>query len=173
MKTIEMEYYLAKTFDWRKNVIVPRVGWGMGLHECDLLILSKLGYATEIEIKISKQDLKQDLKKEHKHIDVDWYGKNNDKIRFLYFAIPNKLENSINLIPENAGILIVNEGEEFNIYNRVKKLREAPKKSDYKFTEQERFNIARLGTMRIWNLKDKIIKLKEDINESETSRKSI
>ena len=167
MTTIEMEYYVARYFNWRKNLIVPNISWGLFKHECDLLILTKSGYATEIEIKISKNDLKKDFNKKHRHIDKDWYGNECDKIKYLYYALPginliedghevghaleNKFLDCENLIPEQAGLLLVGEG------GYVYKKREAKSKSDYKFTEQERFNIARLGTMRIWNLKYKRI----------------
>ena len=45
-------------FNYRANLIVPNISWGLGLHECDLLVLTSSGYATEIEIKVSKADLK-------------------------------------------------------------------------------------------------------------------
>ncbi len=63
--TPEMECALAAFFDSRANLIVPRVHWGMAdLHECDLLMVSKVGYVTEIEIKITRADLKKDAEKE-------------------------------------------------------------------------------------------------------------
>lgn len=63
MTTLEMEIALMRELNIRKNIIVPNVSFGMyfkgygALHECDLLCLSKSGYATEIEIKIIKSDL--------------------------------------------------------------------------------------------------------------------
>lgn len=66
MKTIELEIAIMEYFGIRQNLIVPNVSWGMnGLHECDVLILSKAGYATEVEIKISKPDLLKDRDKKH------------------------------------------------------------------------------------------------------------
>ena len=67
--------------DIRRELVVPNVHWGADVHECDLFLLSKSGYAIEIEIKISKADLIQDSKKKHGHV--------NYKIKQLYFAIPN------------------------------------------------------------------------------------
>jgi hypothetical protein len=76
MKTIEMEYYLARYFDWRRNVIVPNVSWGLWYdrrysgYEKDLFIVSECGYATEVEIKISKSDLaKEKYKRNSMHFD--------------------------------------------------------------------------------------------------------
>ena len=65
--TPEMECRLADYFGYRKNLIVPNVYWGLDMHECDLLVLSQAGYATEIEIKISIADLRADAKKVHGH----------------------------------------------------------------------------------------------------------
>ena len=75
MTAKEMELHISRYFDLRQNIIVPNISWGMGLHECDLLILSRAGYATEIEIKISAADLRKDSKKKHEHL--------SNKIKYL------------------------------------------------------------------------------------------
>lgn len=154
MKTIEMEYYLAKYFDWRRNLIVPNVSWGMwdGSHECDLFIISDSGYATEVEIKISKSDLVRDKHKINSHFNQYHDSHYDEHIKYLYFAIPDYLLASCqDLIPSSAGILTVsNDGE-------VKKIRKATVKSRYKLNDVEKFKVARLGTMRIWNLKEKLL----------------
>lgn len=54
MSEKEMQYAIANALGFRQNIIVPNVSWGAGLHECDLLVISKYNWATEIEIKISK-----------------------------------------------------------------------------------------------------------------------
>lgn len=65
----EIEVALAKfpTFDFRKNIIAFNVnGWSERLpiqHECDMLVCSKSGYLTEIEIKRSWTDFLADFKK--------------------------------------------------------------------------------------------------------------
>ena len=65
--TPEMEIALAREFNYNQNLIVPCVGNGLNIHECDLLILTNHNYATEIEIKVSIADLKKDLDKRHGH----------------------------------------------------------------------------------------------------------
>jgi len=142
LKTIDIELAVAKYFNTRINLIVPNISWGLWLHECDLLIITKNNYAYEVEIKISKSDLIADKKKTHKH--------NDDRIKKLYFAIPYDLLKYQQYIPEHAGILAITEDL------CCKKVREAKVKSKYKFTDEEKFNVARLGTMRMWNLKRKI-----------------
>ena len=85
MKTLEMEIALMRKFDVRRNIIVPNICWGMNLHECDLLSITKKGYATEIEIKVSKPDLRADRDKTHGH--------RSNKIEFLELKIKrNKTE---------------------------------------------------------------------------------
>jgi hypothetical protein len=143
MNCIEIEVAVAEYFNPRTNLIVPNVSWGMFLHECDLLVLTPSGYAYEIEIKTSKQDLIKDLDKPHKH--------DSKKIKKLYFAIPSKLVDCISYIPERAGVIIINEET-----RRCKKIREAKVWNNYKFSDSDRYMLARLGSMRIWNLKQKL-----------------
>lgn len=140
--TSEMELIIANYFGTRKNIIVPNVSWGFNIHECDLLIIRKSGYLVEIEIKISRADLKKDLKKWHKH--------NDKRVKQLYFAIPGYMEKDIDLIPSRAGIIIIRK----NKFPYVDILRKPmtnvlAKKLDFK----QQLSIARLGVLRFWNLK--------------------
>ena len=91
MTCAEIELKLVKWFNPRTHLIVPNVSWGFTSHECDLLIMSKSGYLIEVEIKVSLPDLKKDLLKKHGH--------KEDRIKYLYFAIPQKLEKYIEYIP--------------------------------------------------------------------------
>ena len=146
----EIEIAVAKYFNYRKHLIVPNISWGLMNHECDLLILSKSGYATEVEIKISKSDLVADKKKQHKH--------ESTMVKYLYFAIPSKMEKDIEHIPEHAGIIIVyNSGHCSVLRNPIQNLKCRA------FSAEDRLQMARLGALRIWNLKDKVIKLKKQV----------
>lgn len=135
---------LANFFDWRRNIIVPNVSWGLGVHECDLLIVTPNGgYATEVEIKISKADLMKDKEKDHGHI--------SDKIKYFYFAVPEELKHLVTEIPERAGMIIMRSGG----YCEV--IREATvNKNARALTQEELKHVAHLGCMRIWGLKEKI-----------------
>lgn len=156
--TIEMEVAIAKYYGVRQNIIVPNISWGLpGMHECDMFIVKKSGYATEIEIKRSKSDLLADFNKRHNHKD-----RQNRISEFLY-ALPIQMyETCKDLIPENAGIITC---EKYHLGHGkwsvgVKTQRESKWVKDArKLTEAEKFKIATLGCMRIWSLKDKIIKL--------------
>ena len=152
-----MEVALAAFFNYSINLIVPNVHWGMNMHECDLLMVSKAGYCTEIEIKISRADLKNDAKKRHGHF--------SNRIKYLYFAIPTYLEHCIELVPERAGIVTVRpgtqtatiEGSTYLFEPRCKIIRRPRPSKATKMTDRERYKVARLGAIRIWNLKRKII----------------
>ena len=144
--TTEIETRVAGYFDYRKNIIVPNVSWGANLHECDLLVIRDSGYAIEVEIKISKSDLRADAKKRHQH--------KSNRIKELYFAIPDYLEDCIEYIPERAGVLILTKNE-WGLQCRTKRKAKANPNCS-KFTTEEKLKVAHLGTMRIWNLKRQI-----------------
>jgi hypothetical protein len=143
----EIEMAIVRYFNPRLNTIVPNVWWGMGLnHECDLFVLTKSGFAYEVEIKVSRSDIKADLKKP--------YGHDSRLLRKLYFAIPEKLTGSIDLIPERAGVLTVSNT------GHVEKLREAkPYPQAVRLSPEQQFKVAKLGTMRVWALRNEINRL--------------
>lgn len=153
-----MEIALAEYFGIRRNLIVPNVSWGMEIHECDLFVLTPAGYGWEIEIKISKADLMKDKEKRHNH--------NSYKIKFLYFAIPDYLEQYREEIPRQAGIIIIGKkrhgriGDIYEYYD-CEKIRQPQRNSNYKYTDSERLQLARLGALRIWGLKKKLSILSE------------
>ncbi len=151
-----MEVALANFLDYRANVIVPNIWWGLsGWYECDLLVVSKAGYLTEIEIKITRADLRADKKKAHGH--------RCPGIKYLFFALPDYLEHCIDMVPERAGIILVRPESvdyESNPFwaPRCRQIRPAQRnKSAPKVSDEDRYKIARLGAMRIWRLKRKLI----------------
>jgi len=141
--TSEIEVRTAGYFGYRQNIIIPNASWGINLHECDLLIIRKSGYGIEVEIKISKSDLKADAKKGHNH--------NDNRLSELYFAIPNYMEDCIEYIPERAGILILTKVNYGIDLHRLRKPQ--VNKSRSKFNKDEMLKVAHLGAMRIWDLK--------------------
>lgn len=147
MKCIDVECAVAEYFNPRINLIVPNISWGFLFYEVDVLVVTPAGYCYEVEIKISKADIKADLKKSHKH--------NSDRIKKLYFAIPDDLKDCIDLIPERAGILEISSNGSSKKQCRC--IREPVDNKDAKkVSEEQRYKVARLGSMRIWNLKNKI-----------------
>jgi hypothetical protein len=155
--TIEIEDAIARKFGVRENIIVPNISWGLpGMHECDMFIIKKSGFCVEVEIKRSKSDLLADFKKGHNHSDR--------RIKEFYYAIPESmLKPCKDLIPKHAGIITCerNEWGRKLVYASFHR-DPVPNKDARKLTTEEQFKVARLGTMRIWSLKNKIIRLQND-----------
>ncbi len=150
-----IEVGLSKFFDSRRNVIVPKVSWGLLTHEADLLILSRSGYLTEIEIKRSWTDFLADFRKNHTHDDP--------KISWRYYAVPesilSKCTAKLNEVDpfRTWGLISYRDWDGecmpkivFQPWNITK--HDATKK----LTSEEQFTLARLGAMRVWNLKEKL-----------------
>ena len=157
-----IEVSVAIYFGVRQNLIVPNVSWGLDFgHEIDLLKVSQSGYATEIEIKVSKQDIIRDKSK------GKWMGHSYGlgKIKMMYFAVPKSLKDfALEHIPKECGLLTVSE-DNIHTVNQVK----APevKKNTRKLTDKELLKLATLGTMRIWSLKSCLFRKKESTNAKE------
>jgi hypothetical protein len=151
---VELEAALMNHFDFIRNDIVPNVKWGLDLHECDLLVVSKAGYLTEVEIKISKADLLKDKQKKHGH--------ESDRIKSLWFAISDNIPFDFALanIPERAGLIIVRGDGQCH-----RKREPKSNKKSRKITEEERGKLRWLGMTRIYSLKKRIAKVEENNRE--------
>ena len=160
LRTIDIEIALIKDCNFRQNIVVPNVSYGIvryfnkknhreydELHECDILKVTPAGYATEYEIKISKGDFKADFKKKHSH--------DSKFIKRLYYIVPYELhEFAKNNLPKNAGLGYVRNNKVYYTIN-------APIRKDFfKWTQEEQFKLARLGVMRIITLKKRLAKIK-------------
>jgi len=172
IKTIDIEIAVAEMYDWRQNIIVTNVDWGIALgHECDLLIVRpKSGYTVEVEIKVSMSDLKADFKKLHDHY--------SQKIKELYFAVPEDLyEKVVNIIPDYAGIITCglrqhrrwqhSYPEHLQEWWQIDaEVRRKAKQNENRrpLTPEEILHLSHLGTMRIWNLKKKLRKIQNNQN---------
>lgn len=155
MNTLDIEIALMEKYDVSKKIIVHNVHWGVAnLHECDILILSSSNYATEIEIKISKQDLKNDILKSHGHI--------HNHIKEFYFCVPEKLKDfALDQIPLRAGLMIAVKGSNGRI--KIEEVRKATKnRYAVKWSEAERTKLLWLGCMRILNLKKAVKRAKQN-----------
>lgn len=148
LKSADIEHVLTGPyglFSFRKYLVVPNVWWGLGFnHECDLLCVTKSRIAHEIEIKVSVADLKVDLKKKHGH--------KSNKIRYLWFAMPEKVyERGKEYIPENAGIIIIKIlGNKKFIAKTIRKPMAKP--ASRSLSQDEIIKLGFLGTMRYWKM---------------------
>lgn len=146
---------IAKTlFDWRRNVVVPNLSWGMGLgFEIDLGVLSDSDWLTEVEIKISIADLKQDAKKYRHRLEASPSAEST--IRRKFFALPHEInqkrfnyDRGTTPIPEGCGLIIVSGAPNGDV---AKIETEAPiRQGARKLRADEREKMLRLGYIRFW-----------------------
>lgn len=142
----EIEIALSKFFNSRVHLIIPNVSWGLGLHECDLLILSKTGYLTEVEIKTNSYDIKRDLKK--------WHGHRSNLVKRLFFAIPDMIINYVDF-PDRAGIILISGSGVCTLIRKAQ-----TNKSAKQLTGDQILHLHRLASLRIWDLKEMILNRK-------------
>ncbi len=157
--TEEMEQSINRLLSLSSFAIVPRVIAGLGYHEeqsynfvkvidheCDLLCITNSGYLTEIEIKISVSDLRADFKKKKK-------GHGGDFIRNFYYAVPEyMLEKTLELIPENTGVIVVRVlNEHFKTLQAEIYRKPKPNRQAKKLPVQAKVNLLRLGCLKYWN----------------------
>lgn len=131
-------------FNYRRYFCaVPNISWGLLPWEADLLLISKGGHLTEIEIKVSLSDWRCDAEKKK------WRRSDERKwLRRFYYAVPLRLaERHADIVTApGSGILAVDEK------NQITVIREAtPEKNAQRLSEAEMLKVARLGTMRFWS----------------------
>ena len=143
-----MEVAVSKLIGWRENVIIPNVSWGFDLqHECDLLVMNSSRRLTEIEIKVSAQDLKRDFQKPHGH--------SSPKISRLVYAVPEKvLALAREIVPPQNGIIVVRFCDRKSRYEAdwIRRCRHRGQP----ITEGEALRLLRLGCIRIWPMKERL-----------------
>ena len=164
MKTIDIEIAMLKYLDFTSDIVVTNISGAFGIleFETDILHLSKSGYASGFEIKVSKSDLLADKKKKHRTVFSEWFhqcvSRWYPKIKYFNIVVPEDLlDDAVANVPEFWGILTVTERKVLDISRFVVKQVRKPKLlSKYKWSDEERYNLARLGTMRIFSLKKRI-----------------
>jgi len=132
----------------RRYIAVPNVSWGWGLdYEADLIAVSPAGWCTEVEIKVSKADLKADAAK-HK-----WSRGLGPMISRFYYAVPDSLEEFAlqNILP-NHGLIIVRPDTHSTGFPRARVVRRADRIAAARKTNPDELNkLMHLGIMRFWD----------------------
>ncbi len=145
MKTADIEIAIANYFRPRVNLVIPNVSWAFSHYEMDLVVLTRSGFIYEVEIKVSKSDLIADRNKRHGH--------NCNKIKYLFFAIPQTLLEFRDHIPDDAGIILC--GDTYRPVD-VRMYRRPKKRGHYEAQPNDRYLLARLGYLRMWDLKNRL-----------------
>lgn len=144
---------VARFFGIRNNIIVPNVSWGFfKTHEADMVIIDKAGFMTEVEIKRSWRDFLADFKKASTH--------DEGKVSYKYFAVPAEISGKVQQYlteHDHKEWGVISYDESARIYNISYPSNNGYKDPTKKLTTEEQLSIARLGCMRIWSLKKKLI----------------
>ena len=156
-----MEYEISRKFNSRINLIVPNISWGLMNYEVDVLVVRPSGYCLEFEIKRSFADYKNDFAKHKWKLN----GGLDKRIKEFYYVFSSELwhkrEGDIKtLLPDFAGVLVIYRDLGNKTYSRIIK---SPRrnKNAKPLSKSEMYQVARLGTMRIWTLKRALINLNQ------------
>jgi len=143
-------------------------------NEVDFLGIRKSGFCDEFEIKLSRSDFMADKKKfvmwrepsqeEYRlsfggwddRQNLDWYKPKHEAleqglmmVNYFTFAVPAGLV-SVNEVPEFAGLIEVMEDR------RLKWLKEPVRLHRNKLTDSQKYQLARKGAYRYWNIRKQI-----------------
>jgi hypothetical protein len=134
-------FALARYFNWWQNRMITELEIE-GLRE-DLTVISRSGYATVIEIKISRADWDRD---QHK---ARWPSK---QITRFFYAVPiSVFERGIPAhVPEHCGILVVAPGGHWAGFDDVWEQRAARRLKAEKFTDAQLRKIDEAFYFRFW-----------------------
>jgi hypothetical protein len=142
--------------------------------EADLMIVEPKLRIIDVEIKISRADLKADFHKD-KWIEFlpGQYGMPRElrprklwprQVWKHYYAVPEDIWTD-ELLPslgsQNSGVLLLREGKDGRVHIRCHK-RTIPNKGAKKLDAAAVLDIARLATLRLWNAYDAVSRAHED-----------
>ena len=161
---------LAKTdaFSFVRNIVAFNVN-GLSevfplFHEADMLVMSKSGYLTEIEIKRSWRDFLADFKKHHHH-------EKGELVKYLYYCVPvslyDRVVEHLNGLDDFGVDGIVTYNEELRIDLRPYRHPSPDYKLHFsngrKLFLEQRFELARFGAMRAVTLREKLVEAEKEL----------
>jgi len=172
--THELEEDVVHYFNPFKCLILPNVMIKLqhlryATCEADLVVVSDAQYATEVELKVSRNDLKADARKKHTH-DASIF-------RRLFFAMPEEIIDE-KLIPDRAGIIAYKlithpartmrqdgwDSPEYK-YRKIEVIRKPiPNNKAPKVTQEQRQKWRDLAYYRLWRLKPKLVEYQKEID---------
>lgn len=139
-----MLFALARHFQWFQQKMITEFEIG-GLRE-DLVIVSRAGYATVVEIKVSRADWLKDRNKNRWPLPK--------QVSRLFYAVPASVyEKGIPPhVPLAAGILVVRDGGTWQGYDSVVEERAAARVKADKLPEKRLRQIEEAFYYRFWRL---------------------
>jgi hypothetical protein len=154
-----------QTLERKCLVLVDNCNWTG--YECDVLGVTKDLRIIDIEVKISRADLKADAKKDKwwQRFGYHWNDRANPPVARLhppkvwkhYYALPKEIwkPDLLDSLPNRAsGVLLLDQGgypRPVGHAMRVDCIRRAtPNKDAYRLTAENVIDIARLANLRMW-----------------------
>lgn len=165
-----------QVLDRKCLVLVDNCNWTG--HECDVLGLTMDLRIIDVEVKISRADLKADAKKDKWWNRVTAYGAHGApnlkqhprKVWKHYYALPKEIwkPELLEFLPSPAsGVLLLSEQRSGGapIAIRVER-RATPAKDAYRLQPAEVMNLARLANLRMWESYKKLELAKQPVSEA-------
>jgi hypothetical protein len=154
----------GQPLDRSKNFeAVPNLSHAMLSYEADLMVCSKAGFLTEVEVKVSATDWKNDAKKQKWRVVAGDRVPRTKLVKRFFYAAPLKLAQRWPEfgIPAHAGVY----GVERDRYGRrvFTRLRDAKTLPDFRrLTDREMADFVRLAAVRFWGAQGTIEHLRDD-----------
>ena len=157
------------TFGRQHLVVVPNCTWPGS--ECDLLVVTPNLRVIDVEIKISRADLKADAKKDKWYHSWDWRTDGNydaekrkprdwpQKVWKHYYCLPKDIwdDSLLECLPSpQSGVLLMHNhrgNDDFLI--RVARPAKPDRKAD-RISPEDAVDIARLASLRMWDALQKL-----------------
>ncbi len=158
------EDYIAKALAYqlfnRAELVIPNCYWTG--HETDLLVIERKNLRIiDVEIKISRSDLKADTKKDKWWHHRPWSRRHEaakprkwpDKVWKHYYVMPASIWDGklIDHLPEASGIVLLAEQRNASTPIAARLIRRAHPCRDAKpISPQDAIDLARLASLRMW-----------------------
>jgi hypothetical protein len=168
-----------KMFNRKYLVVVPNCSWPGS--ECDVLALTENLRVIDVEIKISRADLKADAKKYKWQHGFDaaldggyeMFGKHTPRRREWprrvwkhYYALPADIwDDSLleSLGSESSGVLLLHEADG-QIYVMVRRMAK-PDREAQPISAANAIDVARMANLRMWDAHKEIEQLKKQLEQ--------
>lgn len=140
-----MLFALARYWNWWEVQMITEFEIDGG--RADLVLVSKAGYATEIEIKVSRGDWRNDRDK------LKWmaHGWTRPHVSRFFYAVPGQLVQHVpSWVPADAGILAVHAGLGARGADQVREYRAARRYTARRLSDAQLAQIERAFYYRFW-----------------------
>ena len=171
--------YLARhTFARRNLVMVPNCSWPGS--ECDLLVITPNLRVIDVEIKISRSDLKADYGKDKWYhnwdwrIDGPWPARGEavkrrrrdwpERVWKHYYCMPEDVwhDDLLNSIPPVSGVLLIRDLRDADGFYILVKRMAKPNRAADKISAGDAVDIARLASLRMWDAYEQVQRVKAE-----------